>query len=156
MNTFQIRFAFPKDKDNILILLDELGETINLKSKHSEHNTEAKKLGGPIVDEILKQNYTKIFVAELNEKLIGLITFYILPNIRHGSHRGHIEDVVVSKNMRGKGVGSKLFDSVKKYCKDNNIKVIKLDSGKELIEAHKFYEKNGGKYTEKMFRFDLE
>lgn len=155
MNTVQIRFAFSKDKDKILSLLDELGQEINLKSKYSEHNTEAKKLGGPIVDEILKRNDTKIFVAELNKKLIGLITFYILPNIRHGYHRGHIEDIVVSKNMRGKGIGSKLFDSVKNYCRDNNIKVIKLDSGKELIEAHKFYEKNGGKYTEKMFRFDI-
>lgn len=156
MGIVQIRFAISKDKEKILSLLDELGEEINLKKKYSAHNTEAKKLGGPIVDEILKRNDTKIFVAELNGKLVGLITFYVLPNIRHGSHRGHIEDIVVSKNMRGEGIGSKLFDSVKKYCRDNNIKVIKLDSGRELIDAHKFYEKNGGKYTEKMFRFDIE
>lgn len=156
MSIVQIRFAISKDKEKILSLLDELGEEINLKKKYSAHNTEAKKLGGPIVDEILKRNDTKIFVAELNGKLVGLITFYVLPNIRHGSHRGHIEDIVVSKSMRGEGIGSKLFDSVKKYCRDNNINVIKLDSGRELIDAHKFYEKNGGKYTEKMFRFDIE
>lgn len=156
MSAVQIRFAVSKDKEKILGLLDELGEEINLRSKYSAHNTEAKKLGGPIVDEILKRNDTKIFVAELDGKLIGLITFYILPNIRHGSHRGHIEDVVVSKNMRGKGIGPKLFDSVRKHCRDNNIKVIKLDSGRDLIDAHKFYEKIGGRYTEKMFRFDIE
>src|SRR3989338_3478559 len=84
-----------------------------------------------------------------------LITLYLLPNMRHGWHRGHVEDFVISENSRGKGIGTQLFNAVKKYCKENNIKVIKLDSGVDLIGAHKFYEKNGGKFTEKMFRFDV-
>ncbi len=96
-----------------------------------------------------------IFVAEEGGKLAGLVTFYLLPNIRHGWHRGHIEDVIVSQSFRRRGVGTKLFDAIKAYCRTNNIKVIKLDSGLELVDAHKFYEKQGGKYTEKMFRFDL-
>jgi GNAT superfamily N-acetyltransferase len=97
-----------------------------------------------------------IFVAEEAEKVLGVITFYILPSTRHGSHRGHIEDCVVSKTARGKGVGTQLLDAVKEYCKQNNIKVFKLDSGSYLTDAHKFYEKNGGKQTEKMFRFDIK
>ena len=155
MDNLKIRFASLDDKEGILDLLDELGEEINLRNGYSDHNIEAKRLGGPILEEILKREDTQVFTADLNGKLVGLITFYILPNIRHGYHRGHIEDIVVSKNMRGKGIGSKLFDSVKEYCKEKDIKVIKLDSGKELTDAHRFYEKNGGKYTEKMFRFDL-
>ena len=156
MDNLKIRFASLDDKEDILNLLDVLGEEINLQRGYSKHNTEAKKLGGPILEEVLKREDAKVFVADLNGKLVGLITFYILPNIRHGYYRGHIEDIVVSKNMRGKGIGSKLFDHLKQYCKNNNIKVIKLDSGKELTDAHHFYEKNGGKYTEKMFRFDID
>jgi len=151
-----IRFAAKDDKEQVLKLLDELGEEVNKKMGFSPHNAEAQKVGGPMFDEIVSRKDTLIFVAEEKGRLLGLVTFYLLPNMRHGWRRGHIEDAVVSESARGQGVGSQLFDAVKKYCRDNNIKVIKLDSGVDLVEAHKFYEKNGGKFTEKMFRFDLD
>lgn len=151
----KIRFASVKDKEKVLMLLDELGEEVNKKMGFSPHNAEAQKVGGPIFDEIISRKDTLIFVAEENKKLVGLITFYLLPNMRHGWHRGHVEDFVVSKMARGKGIGTQLFNEVKKYCKKNNIKVIKLDSGIDLTGAHKFYEKVGGKFTEKMFRFEI-
>ena len=150
-----IRFATKDDKNDVLKLLDELGEEVNRKRNYSPHNAEAQKVGGPIFDEIISRKDTLIFIAEENGKLFGLVTLYLLSNIRHGWHRGHIEDFVVSEKMRGKGIGTQLLNAVKKYCKENNIKVIKLDSGLELTDAHKFYEKNGGKFTEKMFRFDI-
>lgn len=151
-----IRFATNKDKVAVLKLLDELGKEVNKRRGYSPHNVEAQKLGGPIFDEIISRKDALIFVAEENGKLVGLVTFYLLPNMRHGYHRGHIEDFVVSKADRGKGIGSRLFDAIKKYCKEKNIKVIKLDSGIDLTDAHRFYEKNGGKFTEKMFRFDID
>ncbi len=151
-----IRLATNKDKNRALKLLDELGEEVNKMTGYNPHNAEAQKVGGRIFDEIISRKDTLIFVAEEGDELVGLITLYLLPNIRHGWHRGHIEDFVVSKAVRGKGIGSQLFDAVKKHCKENNIKVIKLDSGVELTNAHRFYEKNGGKFTEKMFRFDID
>ncbi|MGI8420057.1 MAG: GNAT family N-acetyltransferase [Candidatus Levyibacteriota bacterium] len=152
----KIRLAQPTDTEAVLKLLDEIGEENNKKVGYSPHNTEAQKVGGPIYEEILSRKDTMIFVAEEDAEIVGVVTFYILPNLRHGGHRGHIEDCVVSKKVRGKGIGSKLFDAVKEYCRQNNINVFKLDSSNELIETHKFYEKNGGKQTEKMFRFDIE
>jgi len=151
-----IRFADKKDKGKVLMLLDELGEEVNKKMGHSPHNAEAQKVGGPIFDEIVSRKDTLIFVVEESVRIIGLMTLYLLPNMRHGWHRGHIEDFVISKKERGKGIGTKLFNTVKQYCKKNNIKVIKLDSGVDLVDAHRFYEKNGGKFTEKMFRFDIK
>ena len=72
--------------------------------------------------------------------------------MRHGWHRGHVEDFIVNET----GIGTQLFNAIKQYCKENNIKVVKLDSGVDLIGAHQFYEKIGGKFTEKMFRFDID
>ncbi|OGK29904.1 hypothetical protein A3G67_00420 [Candidatus Roizmanbacteria bacterium RIFCSPLOWO2_12_FULL_40_12] len=151
----KIRLAVKEDKENVLRLLDELGEEVNKRMGYSPHNAEAQKVGGVIFDEILFRKDTLIFLVEDENKLVGVATLYLLPNMRHGWHRGHIEDFVVSESARGKGVGSQLFDEIKKYCKDNKIKVIKLDSGVDLTDAHRFYEKNGGKFSEKMFRFDL-
>ncbi|HSW88021.1 MAG TPA: GNAT family N-acetyltransferase [Candidatus Saccharimonadales bacterium] len=144
-----VRFATSNDKAQVFKLLDEFSsllKTVDIPSKVGEH----------IFDEVISRNDTKIFVVEENNQLLGLATFYLLPNIRHGWKRGHIEDFFVTNNSRSKGLGTFLFSSIKDYCRKNNIKVIKLDSGNELITAHSFYKKNGGKTTEKFFRFDIE
>ena len=59
------------------------------------------------------------------------------------------------EKARGKGIGTALINAIKDYCKKKRIKVIKLTSGLELTRAHKFYMKNGGVFTEKLFRFNL-
>lgn len=151
----KVRLAKAQDKDQVLKLLDELGEEINRKIKFSPHNTEAQKIGGPIFEEVISRKDTFLFVAEDNGIIEGVLTFYLLPNMRHGGHRGHVEYLVVGEKYRHKGIGTKLFNEMKNYCRKNGIKVIKLDSGIELTDAHKFYQKMGGKFTEKMFRFDL-
>lgn len=144
-----IRIATAHDKDKILKLFDEFSCLLKAKDVPSEK-------GSSIFDEIVSRNDMKIFIAEEDEQVLGLTTLYLLPNIRHGWHRGHIEDFFVTANNRGKGVGTQLFNGVKEYCSNNGVKVIKLDSGNELTNAHKFYEKNGGQTTERFFRFDLE
>jgi (aminoalkyl)phosphonate N-acetyltransferase len=144
----RIRIVTSVDKEAVLSLMDEFSEKYHQEDKPS-------LIGGHIFDEILKREDTMIFVAEENAKLLGLATFYLLPNLRHGWHRGHIEDFFITQSLRGKGIGTKIFNAIKEYCNKNNIKVIRLDSDVNLVSAHNFYEKNGGKFTEKMFRFDL-
>lgn len=144
-----IRLATSQDKDQVLKLFDEFSSMLEAKEKPSQ-------VGGAIFDEIISRSDTKIFVAEENGYLQGVATFYLLPNIRHGWHRGHIEDFFVTSTVRNKGVGTQLLSFIKDYCKKNNIIVIKLDSGNELTTAHRFYEKNGGKTTERFFRIDIE
>lgn len=144
-----IRFATLQDKDQVLKLFDEFSSMLEAKERPAQ-------VGGIIFNEIINRDDTKIFVAEEKSELLGVVTFYLLPNIRHGWHRGHIEDFFVTNTVRNKGVGTKLLSFIKDYCRKNNIKVIKLDSGNELTSAHKFYEKNDGKTTERFFRFDVD
>lgn len=151
----RVRLAALRDKAKVLRLLDELGEEVNEKLGYSSHNTEAQKLGGPMFEEIVQRKDTRIFVAEEKREILGLVSLYLLPNMRHGYRRGHVEDVVVVRDQRRKRIGTKLFEAVKNYCRNNDIRVIKLDSGLALAEAHRFYEAMGGRFTEKMFRFDL-
>jgi len=152
----KIRLATKDDKHEVLRLLDELGEEVNKRIGYSPHNVEAQKLGGKIYEEIISRDDIKIFVAEENGKLIAVTTFFLAPYIRHGCYRGHIEDFVVSAKYRNRGVGSKIFTEIKKYCRKNKIPVIKLNSMLNNKPAHDFYQKNGGRFTEKMFRFDMQ
>lgn len=120
-----IRFATSDDKATVLALLDELGEEIDRKAGYSPRNAEARAVGAPLFDEVVSRKDTLVFVADDNGNLLGLVSLYIIPNMRHGSHRGHIEDFVVSEAARGRGVGTKLFDAVKAYCKEHGIRTIK-------------------------------
>jgi GNAT superfamily N-acetyltransferase len=147
-NHLTIRLATPEDKSRVLNLFDQFSSFLGSSDTPS-------KIGGPLFDEIVAGPNTMIFVAEDDDQLVGLATFYLLPNIRHAWHRGHIEDLFVSPSIQGKGIGSAIFSAVKDYCHEHNIHVIKLDSGNELTAAHRFYEKQGGRTSERFFRFDL-
>jgi len=144
-----IRFATQKDKKQIFKLLDEFSLLRKAKDIPSV-------VGGKIFDEVISKKDAKIFVAEKNSKLIGTVTLHLLPNIRHGYYQGYLEHFFVTKDWRSKGIGTALFETVKDYCRKNNISVIKLHSGNELKDAHKFYEAQGGKTTERFFRFDIK
>lgn len=144
-----VRLATKMDKTMVLELFDEFGKMINAAEIPS-------KVGGAMFDEITGRDDTKIFVIEEKGCMLGIATFYLLPNIRHGRKRGHIEDFFITGSARNKGAGTFLFESIKDYCRKNKIKVFKLNSGNDLVKAHRFYEKKGGKTTERFFRFDIE
>jgi GNAT superfamily N-acetyltransferase len=149
-----IRLAQKEDQEQIILLLDELiaeANKVSGQNKPFESEAMRKKL----FNDILQREDVKIFVAEHDGILLAIADLFILPIMRRGYYQGHIEDFVVTETMRGKGVGTKLFDAIKNYCREHTIKVIKLSSSLELVNAHQFYIKNGGEFTEKLFRFDL-
>ena len=151
-----IRFATLSDKDQIFSLLNELiakADKGNKKKKPSGDTTIQRE---KIFKELLMREDTKVFVAEENGKLLAVSDLFIVPIMRRGYYQGHIEDFVVTEQMRGKGIGTKLFNAIRTFCRENNINIIKLTSALELQPAHEFYKKNGGEFTEKLFRFELK
>ena len=53
----------------------------------------------------------KVYVLEENNKIISCGTLLIEPKFIHNcSNVGHIEDIVVDKNSRGKGYGKKIIN----------------------------------------------
>lgn len=151
-----VRLATIIDKEKALLLLDELINQVNKNSGKPPKFTEGQEKREKIYEELLNRPDVKIFVAEDNNKLIGIADLFIVPIMRRGYYQGHIEDFVVTENMRGKGVGTTILSAIVNFCKNNNIGVIKLTSGFELKDSYKFYEKNGFISTEKMFRLDIK
>lgn len=148
-----IRIATKQDKTAVLSLLDELLTYID-QTNHGTHEP-VPNIGGKLFDEVISSKTFKIFLAEEDNKPVGLMTFFIYPVIRRGHWRGQIEDVIVTESMRRKGVGKLLLNAVQAYCKNNHISTFRLNSGLQLKDAHNFYEQNGGIFTERMYRFDI-
>lgn len=82
------------------------------------------------------------FVAEVNSNIEGIALVYN----RYSTWKGraiHLEDLIVSETMRGKGVGSKLLDEVVKYGHKLGVRRINWEVLDWNEPAIAFYEKNG-------------
>lgn len=82
------------------------------------------------------------FVAEVNSKIEGIALIYN----RYSTWKGkiiHLEDLIVSKSMRGTGLGTALLDQVIKYGSDLGVKRINWEVIDWNENAIAFYEKKG-------------
>jgi glucosamine-phosphate N-acetyltransferase len=93
-----------------------------------------------------------ILVALLENKVVGAITLMIEQKFIHeGGRVGHIEDVVVRKELQGKGIGENLVKSALEYAKNRGCYKTILDC---TDEVKPFYEKIGFKKFSNSMRFD--
>lgn len=151
-----IRLAKQSDKQQILALQDELLTSVAKTKNQALTHAPVEKVGSELFDKTFNQDIVKYFVAEDNGKIVGLATLVVYPLVRRGVYRAKLEELVVIESMRGKRVGSELFIHVLQYCKYNKIPTLVLSSELGLEQSHKFYEKHGGKFTEKLFKFDIK
>jgi glucosamine-phosphate N-acetyltransferase len=93
-----------------------------------------------------------VFVVILDDKVVGSTTLLIEPKFIHqGGKVGHIEDVVIAKEVQGSGIGEKLINFVLEYAKKNDCYKTILDCSDDVKP---FYEKIGFKKHSNSMRFD--
>lgn len=93
-----------------------------------------------------------IFVAILDNKIIGSTTLIIEQKFIHdGGLVGHIEDVVVSKEHEGKGIGFKIMHAALEHAKSQGCYKTILDCDDRVKP---FYERLGFKQHSNGMRFD--
>ena len=78
-------------------------------------------------------------VVEVDDKIVGFGCLVVEYKIR-GYTSGHIEDVVIDEEWRGKGVGEKLVKALCDKAEEHNCYRVSLFCRKELVS---FYNKNG-------------
>jgi GNAT superfamily N-acetyltransferase len=82
------------------------------------------------------------YVAELDNKIVGLSLYYYRYSTWKGK-RLYLEDIIVTKSERGKGIGNRLFDitmqkSIEENCTGMMWQV--LDWNKPAIDFYKRYD----------------
>ena len=105
-----------------------------------------------ILKKIIENPDHIIHVAEIDGKIVGSTTLLIEQKFIHqGGKVGHIEDVVVSKEFEGRGIGIKLVTSLLEVAKTENCYKTILDCKDELIP---FYERIGFKQESNQMRYN--
>lgn len=96
-----------------------------------------------IFNKFLDSNDRAAYVATVSKRIIGLITLYYFDSFRYSGPIASIQELVVTEEFRGRGVGKALVEFVKgkvceKQCHDLEIATDLGQSG-----ANSFYEKCG-------------
>lgn len=84
------------------------------------------------------------FVAEVKGEVVGMALYYIRYSTWKGQ-RMYLEDILVTEKMRGKKIGSKLFDQLVTEAKEKKFKGMNwqvLDWNEPAINFYKKYQAN--------------
>ena len=93
-----VREARNEDIPALIGLLEELFSI----EKDFFFDPEAQKRG---IELLIRSDDDRIFVAEIDKNVVGMCSVQILISTAKGGKVGLVEDVVVSKNYQGHGVG---------------------------------------------------
>lgn len=144
-----IRTANKKDIDSIYNLLKELYETIEDKSGLDIEKAYEK------LEFFISNDNNLTFVAECEGNIVGFISVFIRKTILHTLPSALIEELVVDKNYRGKGIGKRLIEAVIKKCEELNIGEIEVSTEITNINAREFYKSMGFKEKGILLEMDL-
>lgn len=133
---YTIRVAQREDMKQVLYLIQELAtfEKEDDAVEVSVQNLEEDGFG--------KQKLFHCFVAEKNDNIVGMALVYP----RYSTWKGpviHLEDLIVTKEMRGSGLGTALLNEVVKYGDALGVKRISWEVIDWNEPAIGFYESKG-------------
>jgi glucosamine-phosphate N-acetyltransferase len=132
MSEITIRKITESDLENgFLETLDSLRQASNLDKNEAR----------AILQKIAQNPDHVIFVALKEGRVVGATTLIIEQKFIHdGGKVGHIEDVAVSKNLQGEGIGEKIIRFALDYAKKQGCYKTILDCDDKV---RPFYEKLG-------------
>lgn len=143
MNNVIIRRASLED----LSTIQELNNSLFKLEKENYDSTLVENWplsedGKSYFSDLINNHY--VIVAILDNSIVG----YLASSIEEkGSYveiqYGEINNMLVSDEYRGYGIGKLLINNFKEYCKSNNISNIKVVASYKNQNAIEFYHKNG-------------
>lgn len=98
--------------------------------------------GKEYFEDLILNHY--VIVATINNNAVA----YLAGTINEkGSYEeiayGEINNMLVTEQCRGLGIGKQLIDEFKEYCKRNNINNLKVEASAKNLNAINFYKRNG-------------
>ena len=128
MQVAEVTEYSPEVLENLRQLLPQLSKNAALPS-------------GNLARKIVESDATRLLFARERELVIGMLTIVIFP-IPTGV-RAWIEDVVVDKSGRGKGVGEALSRHALLLARSEGAKTVDLTSRPSREDANRLYQRIG-------------
>jgi len=130
---FRVREAVTSDLHPLAELIAELGFEIDLDVLRNNLDALSAQRLGPLIADA--------------GKVIGCVTYSIMPVLHRPSPVGRISMLVVTKGRRGQGVGRSLVEAAMERLGESGCCLCEVTSNMALIDAHAFYERLGFERT---------
>ena len=144
-----IRESTFDDIPSLLELLYELGRPKPQKDNEFEIFTKLLK-------NYMQEDDRKILVAQIeNLKIIGMVSIVFLSRLNQNTLEMYVPELIVSQNYHSKGIGKKLINFSIELGKEKKCHRMRLESGNQRIESHKFYKHLGFESSSIFFTKDL-
>ncbi len=142
-----IRTANSKDIPSINKLLHQVLD-VHANGRPDIFKSGTSKYSDEKLLKILQDLNSPIFVAvDDNENVVGyaLCQYRVIENnpFIHDIRYCYIDDICVDKSLRGQGIGTKLYEYVKRQAKQDGYAAIRLNVWSLNESAIRFYEKLG-------------
>jgi ribosomal protein S18 acetylase RimI-like enzyme len=136
-----IRTAELTDIDTLVLLLAELFQI------EADFQIDASKQRAGL--ELLLNSQTAwVFVAQADDKVVGMCSLQQLISTAEGAKVGLIEDLIVNADYRGQGIGQQLLRYVENWAKEQGLKRLQLLADKNNQSALDFYVRQDWKTTQ--------
>lgn len=104
------------------------------------------------LQELIASPHHDQIVARYQGRIVGIATVNILFEPAQGKI-GYLESFIVDPNVRGQGIGNKIWDEIVDWCRDKKVR-LEFTSRPTREDAHRFYLKHGAVIRDTaVFRF---
>jgi len=137
-----VREAVSGDIDGLLPLLKEL---FSIEADFC-FNEELQRRGLTIMLEPCESRC--LLIASAGNRIIGMASIQTLISTAEGGRSGIVEDVVVTSEWRGKGIGRFLLEAIEVWAHTKGLKRMQLLADSTNTTALEFYQNRGWKTTQ--------
>jgi ribosomal protein S18 acetylase RimI-like enzyme len=129
-----VRRAIPRDADDVLRLLAELGRPAVADDPRLQREVFLDHL---VADDVA------VFVADEYGRLAGVASLWIRPRLNWATPEAWVPDLYVAEPFRRRGLAQALLDACVREARRRGCHRLVLESGHEREAAHRLYERYG-------------
>ena len=142
--------AKPNDLPQIEILLRDLMDAVG--------NTDNKDIDNALSNcrRMIDDPNSHILLARLEDDVVGFVNLTTRTTILHNAPSGLIDELVVAKAYRGRGIGKLLIEAAMNKCRDLGCCEVEVSTEMTNEKARAFYKSCGFEEDAVLLEYDLD
>ena len=97
-----------------------------------------------------------VLVAQVEGEIVGFINFTTRSTILHAKGSGLIDELVVSRDHRGGGIGGTLIEAAIAKCRELGCGEVEVSTERSNLKGREFYKKHGFDEEALLMELDLD